>query len=135
MKKNSHRIIRINEEIKHELSNIIRSGLKDPRVDSMTSVVKVDTTPDLKFCKVYISVIGDEEKQNDTLEGIKHSSGFIRKEIARTCNLRNTPELHFVLDHSIEYGVHLSTLINDVAAHDEEVAKHRIEEADEDETV
>lgn len=134
MKKNSNRIIRINEEIKHELSAILRSGLKDPRVDTMTSVVKVDTTPDLKFCKVYVSVLGDEERQKATLEGLKHSSGYIRREIARTCNLRNTPEMHFVLDHSIEYGVHLSTLINEVAAHDEEVAKHRPSE-DDDESV
>lgn len=128
MKKNSNRIIRINEEIKHELSGILRTGVKDPRIDPLTSVVHVDTTPDLKHCKVYISVLGDETRQKSTLEGLKSSTGFIRREIARTCNLRNTPELHFELDHSIEYGVTLSSLIDKVATHDTEVASTRKDE-------
>lgn len=119
MKKNSNRIIRINEEIKHELSSILRDGLKDPRVDTLTSIVHVDTTPDLKHCKVFFSTLGDENKHQETLEGLKNSAGFIRRELATRVNLRNTPELHFVVDHSIEYGVKMSKLIDEVQGHDE----------------
>lgn len=118
MKKNSNRIVRINEEIKHELSSIIRDGLKDPRVDTLISIVHVDTTPDLKHCKVHFSIIGDDKKQQDSLEGLKASAGYIRRELAHRINLRNTPELHFALDHSIEYGVKMSQLIEEVKAHD-----------------
>lgn len=120
MKKNSNRIVRINEEVKHELSKIIREGLKDPRVDSLTSIVHVDTTPDLKHCKVHVSTLGDSSKHQETLEGLQASSGFIRRELARNVNLRNTPELHFVMDHSIEYGVKMSKLIEEVTTHDAE---------------
>lgn len=120
MGKVNTRIIRINEEMKHELSCIIREELKDPRVDKMTSVLVVETTPDLKFCKIHVSVLGDEQVQKDTLEGLKKSAGFIRKELARRVNLRNTPELHFVLDHSIEIGVNMSKLIDDVIRKQEE---------------
>lgn len=114
MKKNSNRIIKINEEIKHELSAIIREGLKDPRVDTLVSIIHVDTTPDLKHCKINVSTLGDEHKQQETIEGLKNSSGFIRRELAHRINLRNTPELHFVIDHSIEYGVKMSKLIDEV---------------------
>lgn len=116
MKKNSHRIIRINEELKHELAKIIRQDLKDPRVDSLTSVLAVDTTPDLKQAKIYISVLGDKEKGQATIEGLTSSTGFIRRELARRINLRNTPELAFQLDHSIEYGIKMSKLIDEVQA-------------------
>lgn len=119
MKKNSNRLIRINEEIKHELSAVIREGLKDPRVDTLVSIVHVDTTPDLKYCKVFFSTLGDDAKHQETLEGLKNSAGFIRRELARRVNLRNTPELKFVIDHSIEYGVNMSRLIKEVSAHDQ----------------
>lgn len=118
MKKNSNRIIRINEEIKHELSAIIREGLKDPRVDTLTSIIEVDTTADLKLCKIYFSTLGDEAKHLETLEGFKNSAGFIRRELAHRVNLRNTPELKFIVDHSIEYGVKMGKLISDVTEHD-----------------
>jgi len=118
MKKNSNRIIRINEEIKHELSAVIRGGLKDPRVDTLISIVHTDTTPDLKHCKVYFSTLGDENKHQETLEGLNNSAGFIRRELARKVNLRNTPELKFFIDHSIEYGVNMNKLISEVRAHD-----------------
>lgn len=118
MRKNSNRIIRINEEIKHELSSIIRNGLKDPRVDTLISIVHVETTPDLKYCKVFISTLGDEQKHQETLEGLKSSAGFIRRELARKVNLRNTPEIKFVIDHSIEYGVKMSKLIDEVSTQD-----------------
>lgn len=120
MKKNSNRIIRINQEIMHELSAIIRDGLKDPRVDTLTSIVHVETTSDLKHCKVFVSTIGDDKKQAETIEGLKNSAGFIRRELAHRVNLRNTPELHFQLDHSIAYGVQMSSLINEVVKKDEE---------------
>ncbi|MBC7958669.1 MAG: 30S ribosome-binding factor RbfA [Vallitaleaceae bacterium] len=118
MKKVNNRITRINEEMKHELSNILRSGVKDPRVSPLASVLRVETTPDLKHCKVFISVLGDEETRKNTEVGLKSSSGFIKMELARSVNLRNTPELHFVMDQSIEYGVNMSKLIDDVIRKD-----------------
>ena len=114
MKKNSIKNTRINSEVQHELSNIIRAGLKDPRVAPMTSVVMAEVAPDLKTCKAYISVLGDEKAQQDTLKGLKSAEGYIRRELARTLNMRNTPEIRFVLDQSIEYGVNMSKKIADV---------------------
>ncbi|PKM50629.1 MAG: ribosome-binding factor A [Firmicutes bacterium HGW-Firmicutes-7] len=114
MKKANNRITRINEEIKHELSNIIRTGIKDPRVTPLASVLRVETTPDLKHCKIFISVLGDEEVRKSTEDGLKSSSGYIKGELARKVNLRITPELHFVMDQSIEYGINMSKLIDDV---------------------
>ena len=119
MRKNSHRMTRVNEEVKIELSTIIQREVKDPRIDSLVSVVAVDTTGDLKECKVYISVLGDEDKRSQTMEGLKSSAGFIRRELARRLNLRNTPNLHFMLDTSIERGVEMSRLIRDVRLEDE----------------
>ena len=114
MRKNSIKNTRVNAEVQRELSNIIRSGIKDPRVAPMTSVVAVEVAPDLKTCKAYISVLGDEEAQKDTLKGLKNAEGYIRRELARTLNLRNTPEIRFILDQSIEYGVAMSKMIDDV---------------------
>lgn len=120
MRKNSNRLIRINQEVQNDLSNIIRGDLKDPRISPLTTIVKVDVTPDLKFCKVYVSVMGEDKEQNDTIDGLKSSAGHIRSELAHRTNLRNTPQLTFVLDHSIEYGVEISSLIDKVVKHDEE---------------
>ena len=114
MRKNSIKNTRINSEVQHELSNIIRAGLKDPRVAPMTSVVMAEVAPDLKTCKAYISVLGDEKAQQDTLKGLKSAEGYIRRELARTLNMRNTPEIRFVFDQSIEYGVNMSKKIADV---------------------
>lgn len=119
MRKNSHRMTRINEEVKVELSSIIQREVKDPRIDSLVSVVAVDVTGDLKECKVFISVLGDEEKRARTMEGLKSSAGFIRRELAHRLNLRNTPILHFMADTSIERGIEMSKLIRDVAAAEE----------------
>ena len=113
MRKNSIKNTRINGEVQRELSVIIRE-LKDPRIGIMTSVTGVEVTPDLKFCKVYISVLGDEEAKAETMAGLKSAAGFIRRELARTVNLRNTPELKFVMDQSIEYGMKMSKLIDEV---------------------
>jgi ribosome-binding factor A len=118
LRKNSIKNIRINEEVKRELSDIIRNKVKDPRIDMMTSVTSVEVAPDLKTCKVYISVLGDEEKRDKTMEGLLSSKGFIRHELARTVNLRNTPEITFIADESIEYGVKMSKLIDEVAEED-----------------
>ena len=115
MRKNSIKNTRINMEVQRELSEIIRTEIKDPRVNgAMTSVVAVEVTPDLKYCKAYISVLGDEERAKDALTGLKSAVGYIRRELAHRVNLRNTPEITFVLDQSIEYGVNMSRLIDDV---------------------
>ncbi len=114
MRKNSIKNTRVNAEVQRELSNILRGGIKDPRVNPMTSVVAVEVAPDLKTSKVYISVLGDEASQADTLKGLNSAAGFIRRELARKLNMRNTPELTFVLDQSIEYGVNMSHMIDEV---------------------
>ena len=114
MRKRSIKNTRINTEVQRELSNIIRAGIKDPRVAPWTSVVAVEVAPDLKTCKAYISVLGDEQAQEDTIKGLKSAEGYIRRELARTLNMRNTPEIKFVLDQSIEYGVNMSKKIDDV---------------------
>jgi len=114
MRKNSIKNTRINGEVQRELSNIIRGDIKDPRINPMTTVVATEVAPDLKSCKAYISVLGDEKSQQDTLAGLKSAEGYIRRQLAQTINLRNTPEIRFVLDQSIEYGVHMSKLIKDV---------------------
>ena len=114
MRKNSIKNTRINGEVLRELSNIIRGEIKDLRIHPMTSVVTVEVAPDLKTCKAYISVLGDEEAQKNTLAGLKSAEGYIRRELARSINLRNTPEITFILDQSIEYGVRMSKMIDDV---------------------
>ncbi len=118
MRKNSVKNTRINGEVLKELSNIIRSEIKDPRINPMTSVVAVEVAPDLKTCKAYISVLGDEKSQQDTITGLKSAEGYIRRQLARTVNLRNTPEIRFILDQSIEYGINMSKLIDEVTEHD-----------------
>ena len=118
MRKNSVKNTRINGEVLKELSNIIRSEIKDPRINPMTSVVSVEVAPDLKTCKAYISVIGDDQSQKDTITGLKSAEGYIRRELARTVNLRNTPEIKFILDQSIEYGINMSKLIDEVTQKD-----------------
>lgn len=114
MRKNSIKNTRVNTEVMHELSNILRGGIKDPRVAEFTSVVAVEVAPDLKTCKAYISVLGDEKAQTDTLKGLQSAEGYIRRELAHSLNLRNTPEIRFILDQSIEYGVAMSKKIDDV---------------------
>lgn len=120
MRKNSIKNTRINGEVLKELSNIIRGEIKDPRIHPMTSVVTVEVSPDLKTCKAYISVLGNEQAQKDTIKGLKNAEGFIRSKLAKNINLRNTPEITFVLDQSIEYGVNMSRLIDEVNANGKE---------------
>ena len=118
MRKNSIKNVRINSEVQRALSELIRMGVKDPRVSSLTSVTDVEVAPDLKTAKVVVSVLGDEKKQKDTLEGLKSAMPYLRSQLAKSINLRNTPELRFHLDTSIEYGMHMSALINQVKAKD-----------------
>lgn len=115
MRKNSIKNVRVNEEVLRELSTIIHSEIKDPRINKMTSVVSVEVAPDLKTCKAYISVYGDEQSQKDTLAGLRSAEGYIRRALAKNVNLRNTPQITFIIDQSIEYGVNMSHLIDQVA--------------------
>ena len=102
-------------EVQRELSEIIRTEVKDPALNNiMVSVVSVEVSPDLKYCKAYVRVLGSQEAAGAALDGLKRAVGFIRRELARRVNLRNTPELKFILDQSIEYGVHMTRLIDDV---------------------
>ena len=114
MRKNSIKNTRINGEVQKELGRIITREIKDPRISSLTSVVAVEVAPDLKTCKAYISVLGDKEAQKSTLAGLNSAMGYIRKELARSVNLRITPAITFVMDQSIEYGVNMSRIINEV---------------------
>lgn len=114
MRKNSIKNTRINTEVQRELSSILCGGIKDPRVAPMTSVVAVEVAPDLKTCKAYISVLGDKKVQEDTIKGLESAEGYIRRELARTINMRNTPEIKFIMDQSIEYGVNMSKKIDEL---------------------
>ncbi|MCI6811877.1 MAG: 30S ribosome-binding factor RbfA [Lachnospiraceae bacterium] len=114
MRKNSIKNTRVNTEVQRTLAEIIRGDIKDPRISPLTSVVAVEVAPDLKHCKVYVSVLGDEEAGRDTLAGLKSAEGFIKNRLAKIINLRNTPELHFLLDGSIAYGVDMSRKIDEV---------------------
>lgn len=114
MRKNSIKNTRINGEVQKVLSTLISREIKDPRINPMTSVIAVEVSPDLKTAKVFISVLGDKESKDSTLRGLKSAASFIRGQLARSLNLRNTPELTFVIDSSIEYGVHMSKLIDQV---------------------
>lgn len=114
MRKNSIKNTRINNEVQRELSRIIQGEIKDPRIHPMTSVVSVEVAPDLKSAKAYISVLGDEKAQEDTMEGLRSAEGYVRRALAKSINLRNTPEIRFILDQSIAYGVAMSKLIDTV---------------------
>ena len=114
MRKNSIKLTRISNEVMRELSNIIRTEIKDPRIAPLTSVVAAEVAPDLKTCKAYISVLGDDKACQETMEGLRSAEGYIRSQLARSVNLRNTPEIKFILDKSIEYGVNMSKLIDEV---------------------
>ena len=114
MRKNSVKGTRLNSEVYRELSNILHGGLKDPRIHPMTSVVRVDVAADLKTAKAYISVLGSEEDASRTMEGLKSSAGYIRHSLAKNLNLRNTPEIEYILDDSIAYGVRMTKLIDEV---------------------
>ena len=127
MRKNSVKNTRINGEVQRVLAEIIRGEIKDPRIAPMTSVVAVEVAPDLKTCKAWISVLGDEKAQTDTLTGLRSAEGYIRSQLARTINLRNTPQITFIMDQSIAYGVNMSKLIDEVVEKDEMTEKNEME--------
>ena len=114
MRKNSIKNTRINGEVQRVLAEIIRGEIKDPRIGPLTSVVAVEVAPDLKSCKAWISVLGDEEARKATYQGLRSAEGFIKSKLAKEINLRNTPAITFVMDQSIEYGVNMSRKIDDV---------------------
>lgn len=114
MRKNSIKNTRINGEVMKELSKIIQNEIKDPRIHPLTSVTMVEVAPDLKSCRAFISVLGDDEALKNTIAGLKSAEGYIRRQLARTVNLRNTPEIRFLPDQSIAYGVTMTKLIDDV---------------------
>lgn len=110
---NYNRTDRISEEVKRELSAIVRE-LKDPSLPMMTTVVAVRVTKDLKFAKAYISIMGDSEAKKSGIAALKSAGGFIRREIGHRLNLRNTPEFTFVADDSIEYGAHINEILKEL---------------------
>ena len=116
MRKNSMKNTRVNGEVQRELAEIIRGEIKDPRISPLTSVVAVEVAPDLKTCKAYISVLGNEKALQDTIAGLRSAAGFVRTRLAKNLNLRNTPEITFIMDQSIEYGVKMSAKIDEVIA-------------------
>ena len=123
MRKNSVKNNRINEEVRRVMSELIRTEIKDPRIAPMTSVMDVEVAPDLKTCKAWISVLGNEEARKNTMAGLRSAEGFIRMPLAKKVNLRNTPEITFILDESVEYGVNMSKKIEEVMAEDEAKSK------------
>lgn len=132
MRKNSVKNTRINGEVQKVLAEVIRGEIKDPRISPLTSVVAVEVAPDLKSCKAWISVLGGEEARVATLQGLKSAEGFIKSRLAKTINLRNTPEITFVMDQSIEYGVNMSRKIDEVLGKNSAVeAEEELEEEQE----
>ncbi len=113
MQKNNNRLNRVDEELKKELSNIISNDLKNPNITGLISVTKVKTTPDLKYAKVYVSILNAKSTKG-TISALKKASGFIRSEIAKRVNLRITPELVFELDDSMEYGAKIDLILKDI---------------------
>jgi len=113
-----HRIDRISEEVKRVVSDIIRNNIKDPRVSSLSSIVDVEVTPDLRYAKVYVSVLGSEEEKVSTIKGLTSAAGFIRRELGNAMKLRYLPEIVFELDRSIEHGSNIMKLINEVRQKD-----------------
>ena len=136
MRKNSVKNTRVNGEVQRVLAEIIRGEIKDPRISPWTSVVAVEVAPDLKSCKAWISVLGGQETREATLQGLKSAEGFIKRKLASTINLRNTPDITFVMDQSIEYGVNMSHKIDEVISKEtagrgrEELAERMDEEVE-----
>lgn len=111
---NNKRLGRISEEVRRVVSEVIANNLKDPRVNPMTTVTKVEVTRDLRYAKIYISVLGDEKEKQETVEGLENAKGYIRREIGSRIDLRYAPEPMFYLDESIEKGIYMSKLIDEV---------------------
>jgi ribosome-binding factor A len=112
---------RVNGEVQKVLAEAIRGEIKDPRISPLTSVVDVYVAPDLKTCKVWVSVLGGEKEREDTKKGLRSAEGFLRSKLAKVINLRNTPELIFIMDESIAYGVQMSRKIQEVMEQEEDI--------------
>lgn len=117
---NDKRTKRIEKEIKKEVALIISTGIKDPRVGPMVSVTDVDLSNDLEFAKIYISTLGDDDEKQDAIDGLENATGFIKRELGIRLKLRHVPDLIFKLDESIERGIYMNKLIDDVLKADEE---------------
>ena len=130
MKKGSIKNNRINGEVMRELSCIIRDDVKDPRIDPLLSITHVEVTPDLQFCKCFVSTLGSDEGLKRTIEGLKNAEGYIRRELAHRVNLRKTPIIQFIAERSIEYGVNMSHMI-DVVAMEDDMKKNKADSGDE----
>ena len=111
--KNNNRFGRIDEEFKKEISQIINYELKNPNITGMISVTKVKVTTDLSYARVFVSILNSKNIK-ETMAGLKKSSGFIRSELAKRINLRNTPEIIFELDDSLEYGAKIDSILKDI---------------------
>ena len=131
MRKNSIKNTRINAGVQRELSQIISRQIKDPRISPMTSVVAAEVAPDLKSCKAYISVLGDEAAVESTMAGLRSAAAYIRRQLAASVNLRNTPEIIFIADQSIEHGVMMSKKIDEVIEKDDIARLGREEDEEE----
>ena len=127
---NKKRINRISEEVKKVVSQLLANGLKDPRINTMTSVTKVEVTSDLSFAKIYVSILGDDAEKKETIEGLNSAKGYIRKEISSNINLRHSPEPVFYLDESIEQAIYMSQLIDSVSKKDKKI-RDNSDESDE----
>ncbi len=113
-----YRMDRISEEVKRVVSDIIRNDLNDPRISSLCSVVSAEVTPDLKYAKIFVSVLGSDEEKQSTIKGLSSAAGFIRRELGRNIELRYSPEVFFELDRSIEHGAYINKLLNEVKKKD-----------------
>jgi ribosome-binding factor A len=127
MRKNSNKNKRINGEVMKVISEALRYS-KDPRISPMTSVMDVEVAPDLKTCKVWVTVMGDDEDRARTAEGLKSAAGYVRSTLAKELNMRYTPEIRFIMDDSIEYAINMSKKIDEVTAKDNEARVARGEE-------
>jgi len=108
-----NRLTRINDEIKKELSLLLRGSLKDPRLNAMASCTRSEVTADLKYCKAYISIFGDDDVKTSCMQAIESSKGYIRSSIAQSLNLRQTPEFKFILDDSLEHSERISKILKE----------------------
>lgn len=125
---NKTRIRRIASELQKEISAIINGELKDSRIAPITSVTEVDLTDDLQSAKIYISVMGTDWEKKETIEGLKHSKGFIKRELGKNMNLRHIPELIFILDEQLEKAMRMEKLISEVIKKDNEAQNERKED-------
>ncbi len=115
----NRRAQRLSEEIKREISGILRSCVKDPRVTSLLSITQVEVSRDLGYARVYVSMFGNEQEREKAIEGLERAKGFVKRELGKKLKLRSTPEITFLLDDSIEYGSHINQLLKKVMSNEE----------------